>query len=203
MGWKDTKQVAFPIACFCDIPLSRIAEHKDFYGDYGLGLSKSWGLTNKLEPVVYSPPEGKLQALMKYMFDVQYEDQDKEAQHNQHLYKLWSLTKPISGKMVVSGEIIEKEFYQENEWRYVAPESVLIEEDRFFDQKETEASNQSMEKYSLALGPTDIRYIFVKSDSEIPGLIDFINTELGHFPHNDLKILISRIVSHETLSLDL
>ncbi len=45
--------VAFPMVCFCDIPLGRISEHVDFYGSYGIGLTKEWAKKNNLNPVAY------------------------------------------------------------------------------------------------------------------------------------------------------
>ncbi len=34
--------IAYPMVCFCDIPLIRPREHVSFYGDYGLGMTKQW-----------------------------------------------------------------------------------------------------------------------------------------------------------------
>lgn len=200
-GWDDDKYLAFPMCCFCDIPLSRIQEHTDFYGNFGLGFTKEWGAKNSLNPVAYSPSGGSIQSLMKYLFHLEMPDQDAKSELSSHSYKLWSLMKPTTGKMVVSGNFVEKEFYQENEWRYVPPVENLILMDTFEDEKED--ANKSVEKYKLEFIPSDIRYIFVKSDSDIPSLVDFINTELGRFPLNDLKILQSRIISLDTLSRDL
>ena len=45
--------VAFPMVCFCDIPLSRISEHVDFYGEFGVGVTKEWALANNLNPLSY------------------------------------------------------------------------------------------------------------------------------------------------------
>jgi len=63
--------------------------------------------------------------------------------------------------------------------------------------------NAEMEAHSLKLCPNDIRYIFLRTDSELPIIFDFIQTSLGMFPANDLKILTARITSLETLSRDL
>jgi hypothetical protein len=199
----DDKYLAFPMSCFCDIPLSRISEHTNFYGNYGLGMCKEWGAKNKLNPVVYSPPGGSVQLLTKYLFhlDIDGCNSIQRDEVDNQTYKLWSLLKPTIGNMVVSGSVIEKEFYQENEWRYVPPVTTVIEECDFEDEKEQ--SNEEIEKYKLEISPSDIRYIFVKNDSDIPELVDFINTDLDVFPLNEIKILLSRIVSLDTLQQDL
>ena len=66
-GSEIHKQIAFPISCFCDIPLSRISEHTDFYGNFGVGLTKDWGLRNGLEPVAYCTNGGKFQEFLKFL----------------------------------------------------------------------------------------------------------------------------------------
>ncbi len=42
-----------PMCCFCDIPLSQVARHMKEYGEYGLGMKRSWIEENKLNPVHY------------------------------------------------------------------------------------------------------------------------------------------------------
>lgn len=42
-----------PMVCFCDIPLTRIEKHQEVYSNYGIGLTKEWGIANQLNPVFY------------------------------------------------------------------------------------------------------------------------------------------------------
>lgn len=202
-GWNTNKYLAYPMSCFCDIPLSRITEHTNFYGNYGIGLSKNWGYKNNLVPVVYSPPDGDMLKLAKFLFLINLPDdmEKTEKELNPKIFKLLSLIKPIHGKMIISSEVIEKEFYQENEWRFVPNINNMLSEKEF--NKNKEKANEKLLEHTLYFSPQDIRYLFVKDDNDIPALVDFINEKLGKHPHNDLKILMSRIVSLKSLCADL
>ena len=45
--------VGIPMVSFCDIPLMRIGGFSDRYGKYAIGLSKKWGLKNRINSVFY------------------------------------------------------------------------------------------------------------------------------------------------------
>ena len=201
----DSKFLAYPMICFCDIPISRISEHTDFYGQYGIGLTKSWGLMNKLTPVIYAPPGSAATRVAEFLFQISYdghpEEDKKKDELSEQIYDLISLIKPVSGQMRFGDDVIEKDFYQENEWRYIPSKTDLLFDHQF--EKERDSANLRMEEHRLQISPQDIKYIFVKNDHEIPDLVDFINTKLGSFPHNDLKLLSTRILSLETISADL
>lgn len=61
------KGMLIPMVCFCDLPLSKLDKHingyeweyngkqytSNGYGQYGLGMSKTWGKNNRLNPVTY------------------------------------------------------------------------------------------------------------------------------------------------------
>lgn len=108
--------------------------------------------------------------------------------------------KPIVGNIGVGGVLTEKEFCQENEWRYVPVQGKLLYENEYAVEKD--ASDKEMEADRLEIAPNDIRYIFVPDDNEIPALVDFIDNEMGHFPYDDLKMLTTRPNSLETIAKD-
>ena len=100
----------------------------------------------------------------------------------------------------MNGATVDKEFSQENEWRYVPKKHKVVFEEQI--KKELDSLNQSVASQKLEFLPTDVRHIFVKEDGEIPEIFDFIQTELGQWPLNDIKILTTRITSLQTLSKD-
>ena len=117
--------------------------------------------------------------------------------------------KPIEGRMLVSGSEVTKEFYQENEWRYTAKLSdtrvkpFLLPKD-YNNPNALQVENEKTKNlYSLKITPKDISYIFVKSDSDIPELVNFIQMEMDEFTGKDVKILLTKIVSMETIRHDL
>ncbi len=114
-----------------------------------------------------------------------------------------SYVKPIEGN--INDE--NKEFYQENEWRYVpkAPEiRQWISKEDYSDKFSLVTLNETAKNYGiLKILSNDIKYIFVKTDSEIPIIIDLIQQELEIHSEDDKKILMSRIVSLQSMNVDL
>jgi hypothetical protein len=52
--------LAFPMLCFCDIPLDAASTHRDRYGHYAVGFSKSLVEKLDLNPVWYVQPESSV-----------------------------------------------------------------------------------------------------------------------------------------------
>lgn len=168
-------------------------------------MTKDWALKNSLSPILYSTNGGVINDFANYLLNLNMKDEagettDTQHELNQYFFRLVSMTKPINGKMVIGGEVIEKDFQQENEWRFVPKKFDVLFKDKF--DVEREMHNAKVLEHKLEFSPSDVKYIFVKQDAEIPALVDFVQNALGHFPHNDIKILITRIVSLETISRD-
>jgi hypothetical protein len=124
-GWLMEKDeelyYGFPIVCFCDIPLTRINEHIEYYGKFGIGLSKKWVLSNGLNPVSYFANSSDFAKAIKTLLS---NHQTKDAYYERSvddMNTIFSYIKPLEGEVSdISGKKSTKEFYQECEWRYTA-----------------------------------------------------------------------------------
>ncbi|ASJ38397.1 abortive infection system antitoxin AbiGi family protein [Vibrio vulnificus] len=149
--------IAFPMVCFCDIPLSRATEHTAFYGSYGLGLTKDWGMRNNLNPVVYGTGSGLVRDAIHYFAELCRENKDGAVMHGSNLVKL---SKPLSGEMQIGESLVEKDFYQENEWRFVSSsenEEEMLRQSDFLENREQH--NKNAQVHNLKFSPSDIKYI--------------------------------------------
>ena len=61
--------MAFPITCFCDIPIERQNIHRQKYGTYGIGLKKEWAIRNHLSIVNYSYKESLASSSLRILID--------------------------------------------------------------------------------------------------------------------------------------
>lgn len=111
--------------------------------------------------------------------------------------------------MKVNGEEVTKNFDEECEWRY-APASdknnsfqnFLL---NFLANNNEELQNQNLitkKDASLKFEPSDIKYIFVPEDSNIPTIINKINTIFTDCPDDERLLLLSRVISLETIRKD-
>lgn len=137
---------AFPIpmVSFCDIPLSKIKNHSNFYGEYAIGLSKNWGIASGISPVMYYSYHSNLfdKVVQKIQF---YKENSKKfidsidriiAQSGEDKDYVLDLLRPVlndmllfmtllytmkpyKGMMYRNGEFLNNiNFYNEREWRF-------------------------------------------------------------------------------------
>ncbi|MFM5083093.1 abortive infection system antitoxin AbiGi family protein [Aeromonas veronii] len=199
---EGLNKIGLPMSCFCDIPISRLKNHNEFYGGFGIALSKDWALKNGLHPISYTTEGGHIQELADSLKNIMNENPTSEI-NALNFYRLISLVKPLTGLMKDKNgqDDIEVEFYQESEWRYVPKTLDIIPEDNF--SRDVAQANERVKKYARKFNPTDVNYIFVSSDSDIPKIIDFITHELIIENEREVKILYSKVVSFERLRKDI
>jgi len=199
--------VAFPMVCFCDIPLSRIDEHIGFYGSFGIGMTRKWAEQNGLNPVLYASGSNNLTkellALNGHVNNLEKSLQNEAKVTTRYIY---AHVKPTTGMMVVSGKPVSKDFYQECEWRFIPqhPEITSYLHHDEFNENNLEGENEkTFDNSLLKFEPSDIRYIFVEKDSDIPSIMNFIQADLDGHSAAALKILSSRVLSLESFGGDL
>ena len=97
---RSEEHAAGAMSCFCDIPLSRITEHTNFYGQYGVGLTKQWGVKNGLNPVIYFPKKGIVPNIANYLIELARENDNLlyNKEYINQLTRFVRIIKPMSGK---------------------------------------------------------------------------------------------------------
>ncbi|WP_366645836.1 abortive infection system antitoxin AbiGi family protein [Amphritea sp.] len=49
ISWcSDEKFFLNAMVCFCDIPLRKLESHTEFYGRYGIGMKREWGIQESM-----------------------------------------------------------------------------------------------------------------------------------------------------------
>lgn len=218
LDWlSKNESYAYPMVCFCDIPLGRVEQHVQQYGNYGIGMSRAWAVRNKLNPVIYVSKDSALSSSLDGLLDClpQASDEEKDKAGNKihrYFFDVIRNIKPLTGKMLVNDTLTDGiDFYQESEWRYLAlhddvPYSLNAEE--WEDKKNLDDAHAATREHCmLNFNADDVRYLFFERDADIPELVDFIRSSasgLGkRFTGDEMKILETRIVSQESLAQDL
>lgn len=133
-------------------------------------------------------------------------DDDREDIRFLSLLGMAAFHKPMNGEQLVDGKLKNKEFNQECEWRFVAnhPKHKMLFENEFTNEAKFKKANQIIsDSLALKFELDDIKYIFVKEDTDIPGLVEYIRRTYEKRPSADISVLISRITSLESIELDL
>jgi len=195
---------AIPMICFCDIPLSQIKEHINTYGNYGIGMSKSWGIKNKLNPILYIEPQSILSESILSL--LRNKPADKTGK-KEGIYNVFRYMKNYKGDFFRSGKIVSNvKFYDEREWRYLPAVDTGIEfwlDDVDFNNHTALANhNRKAESYPLEFQPDDIKYLIIKDESEIPDMIRALRDIKLKYPEIIIDQLVSRIITTDQIKSD-
>tara|TARA_R110000737_G_scaffold254346_1_gene263722 strand:- start:4765 stop:5436 length:672 start_codon:yes stop_codon:yes gene_type:complete len=203
--------VAYPMVCFCDIPLTRIDEHTQFYGKFGIGFKRDWAIKSGLNPVIYLAENSPLRiSLLQMAHSDVFIKKELKLTFNGHYREVLSQIKPLSGRMYdkANNEEVEKDFYLENEWRYV-PELLGVNKcipmEMYNDPLQNkELNNQSYEQGLLKFNLSDINYIFVDNEDSLISLLSYVDKLKSADKNRNMiiEILKSRLITFDSIQRD-
>ncbi|MEH3415220.1 abortive infection system antitoxin AbiGi family protein [Phytobacter diazotrophicus] len=217
-GRNETREFGIPMVSFCDIKLSDLKDHIDKYGDYGIGLNKSWANSKGLNPVWYVNknsefPDGFTSALNALYRQMDLIIDDKEhKEFNKNYMKFmdtYRYLKNYEGDLKRSGfEVENYRFADEKEWRFVPS---INEEDilplvpitRIRTKQQKKEYNDKISHLHLSFEPKDIKYIIVKNDNDILDIINHLKIVKNRFSPDEVMQLQTRILTTEQIKTDM
>jgi hypothetical protein len=203
-------QQAFPMVCFCDLPISQLNEHLKFYGNYGIGMKKEWGIKNRINPVLYLHSKSSLATSIAVLMKSSFEGEDKQIYVFESIFELTNYVKLYEGYVIRNGKKIFKRFYDEKEWRWI-PKRVkdrkinlnFLMAQEFNTPEKREAANAAIFDYDrLSFDPDDIKYIIVSKEEEILPMIKNLEKIKEKYDNDTVQRLTSRIISAEHIRAD-
>lgn len=212
---KNNVKGAFPMVCFCDISLGQIADHISTYGEYGIGMSKEWAIKKQLNPIIYLKQNSHLSiAYSSIMNKLINFPERKETDNNikeiiGEYLKILQFLKPYEGTFVRNGKTIKSvRFYNEREWRYIPILPVnqnyyeLLAVSQYNDAIFLAQENSKMQDFALSFEPKDIKYLFVKDESEVHSMIQALRQIKLKYSSIEIDILASKIITTKQLRED-
>lgn len=190
---------AFPMVCFCDIPLSQITEHATDYGHYAIAMSKDWAKRKRVSPVTYYYGTESLVIRLLKRNDGIISKKDKAlwlSMLKKYKGKTWSWGK--DGK----GGYKDKVLYNEREWRYIPqriPYNDLCMEVEY-EKFQGRFVSEKTRKYGLYFSFDDIRYIIIGEENERGLFLDKLKETISD--DSTKRILSSKILTFEQIKDD-
>jgi hypothetical protein len=204
---------AYPMVCFCDIPLSKVKRHIGVYGNYGIGLTKEWGIRNNLSPIIYTRKNARTANTIEHLINWYDSVQEKFENEEKFIFRkkyseLLMHVKPYYGFMMKDGKKLKRRFYDEREWRW-SPElepklfrSHLTSQE-FNDTRFRQHENENISIFRrLNFEPTDVRYLILNDEKEIDGFIQDLEDIKREFDSQTVKKLTTRIITREQIIKD-
>ncbi|MET3077447.1 abortive infection system antitoxin AbiGi family protein [Pantoea leporis] len=165
---KVISRAAHPMVSFSDYEHNELHTKKITYGSYGIALCKKWAVANGLSPVNYIDKNSPIAlGLITLLKSRQNGSLPKHLRLS--VIQLKCFTKHVYGYNSYLGQDYFN-FKYENEWRYVPTikdikgNRISINFSKYIKQKVM--YNQKISSYPLRFSLDDVKYIYVKNESE-------------------------------------
>jgi len=198
-------EVAFPVVCFCDIPLSQIQSHIGTYGHYGIGLSKEWAEIKGLNPVLYVQPKAEIGKHLGVVGEAILGRDDENLAGEAAMLDLMGYIKPYAGDFIRGQRSFTNvRFYDEREWRLVVRSNAsLLDKAEFLDAIRRARADQLVQDNRLSFEPKDIKYVIVDLESERLSTVRALrDIKSPKYSPEQIDILTSRIVTCQQVISD-
>lgn len=193
--------MAYPVVCFCDLPLNRHKKHKSKFGDYGIGMKKEWGINNHLTPVVYTHTNSMTTSSMRILFDIARSLKGKLSEDEYRKYN-WAVSpllmhyKPYEGKQYIKKDKLFADkitrFYDEREWRYIPLNmdglKLNLEMHEYQDTITLNEENKKIQRANrLKFELNDIEFLFLRNKAEIDSFLSKLSQKYTDEDKNEIK----------------
>lgn len=217
-GTDTVREFGVPMVSFCDLKLSELKVHMGKYGDFGIGLTKEWANRNGLNPVMYINKHcpftdnfnNSLNSVYKKIGSLTDNSNFQGISENSiKIFDAYRYIKNYEGTLVRDGETTKNfRFADEREWRYVpsiteAGIPPFVAKSHIDTPSKKDKYNAIANDVRLNFKPNDIKYLIVKSDSDINDLISHLRDAKQHFEPSIIDRLSSRILTAEQIYRDM
>lgn len=193
--------IGIPMVSFCDIPLAHVATNN--YGKCGMAMSRKWGRSHHLEPVLYYPNDIRCQSTKMF---IKAADDFQNNPRNSEAYRILGYAKPMTKPTKIHGRSSDN--YAEREWRKVyanpAPLKWLTEGEYSVYRGDT-ANQKPSVGTPLHFDVLDIDFILIDK-THVKVLQNFIMNMLAHvggsanpMTTDERWTLLSKILVYENL----
>ena len=210
LGIPNLKRIAFPMKCFCDINMHKLAIHLEWYGAYGLAFTKEWGMNQGIQPIHYINPQSHLTKDFTKAFNAARSVKakgERSVQTKLQSFLIHELLyyKPYEGEAIhpITNESQQKCFSDECEWRYIPDVTNVGFVQIYHNEQIINAGNlkglsdalATVPEIALSFDYSDIKYIVIEKVEDFNTILDVIND--FKLSPKEKQTLVSKIIIWE------
>jgi hypothetical protein len=192
-------EMAFPVVCFCDLPIHLQNSHRTEYGGYGIALDKTWGIDNALTPVVYTHENSISSAVLENLYNFwvnKYIQENEILAYKSSVSYLMMCFKPYEGYQYIKEEKRfannTTRFYDEREWRYLPLKcdglKLSLEKNEYKDTVKLKKNNADIQKNNhLSFNLSQLNSIYLAKHNEIDILLEAISKKYRPLELSQIK----------------